>query len=198
MLKPYWDRPSGKQYRLKANSYTELLKHTNSPPLGVIPEGLGTLPANLDLASDPPLSRNPLAPISVNSVWSQFRDIERYAGSILPLQSDAQPYTRYEATLSPPPNRYVWGGQTPSPSVSAWGDTRANQQHIREYSGSRQSLLIPPEAPAYSGASNVQQGDPKPEAEDTSWYTTPLYTLAIFGALILGYHFWSKDASTRS
>lgn len=197
MLRKFSDDASGKQYRLKAKSYTELLKHAKLSPLAIIPEGLNTLPATSDLAPDPPRLRTPLTPISVNPVWSYDMDIERHAGLTLPLQSDAQPSPRYGSMLSPPPNRSVRGGKTVSPSVSDGRGTRDNQQYLREYYASRQSHLMSQAAPAYSAESNVQQGDPQPEAGDSSCFTNLFYTVAIFGALILGYRFWFKAASPK-
>ncbi len=74
MLKPFWDQQSGKQYRLRADSYAELLRRAKFSVAAVLPTGLENVPAwsypawSAPASFSPPL-HHPLAPMSANVVW---------------------------------------------------------------------------------------------------------------------------------
>lgn len=202
MLKPYRDRQSGQQFRLKADSYTELLKHANPSLLVMIPEGLASVPANSAPALYPLALRNPLAPLSANSARSYESDIERHAGLILPSRSEAQPraqpYTGYGTSVRTPA---AWDGETTSPSASYWRDARPYQQNLRGHSYSRQSSFTRSELLPYLCESANEPGDPQPVTTDSSWFTAPRCILAIFGVVVLmvsGYRYFSTDVTTIS
>ncbi len=81
MLRPYWDRQSGKPYRLHADSYAELLKkRANFSVAAVVPTGLEYVPAWSKPTSIPSLSYHPLVLISVTVVWVAVCENYRHGG----------------------------------------------------------------------------------------------------------------------
>lgn len=113
MLKPYWHRPSGKQYCLRADSQVELLKYADlSSLLVIVSKGV------MDVVPVPPLdsrssNRRLLAPLSGNAVRSYETDIERHAGwPYLPSRQEAQQpsisarSTVYDNPTLPQPGTY--------------------------------------------------------------------------------------------
>lgn len=188
MLKPYWDRQSGKQYRLMADSHAELLKYADLSLLATVSKRVDIVPVPSTAALySLPLNR-PLAPLSGNAVRSYETDIERHAGFNLPSRQEARPSTRYNFTLPQPATYSEWVRNSVSPSASYWQNTRHVQQPLRGDSlpirspFNEHSALLP-----NSNQTPDKRRHSKPVTIDSSWLTIPLYILAIFGVVAFGY-----------
>ena len=188
MLKPYWDRPSGKQYRLRADSQVELLKHADLSLLATVAKRVDIVPVPSTAAFDSVPSNRPLAPLSGNAVRRYETDIERHAGLNLLWRQEAQPFTRYNLTLPQSVTYSAWDRDSASPSASYWENTRHVQQPLRGDSPplrspfNEHSALLP-----YSNQSPYEQRDSTPVTTDSSWFTAPRCILAVLGVVAVGY-----------
>lgn len=191
MLKPYRNRQSGKQYRLRADSQIELLKYADlSLLLANISKQVDIIPVPSTAALDSLPSNRRLGPLLGHAVRSYEIDIERQAGLNLPSRQEAQPSSRHKPTLPQPATYSAWGRNSVSPSVSYWQNTRHVQQPLRGDSpplrspfNERSALL-----PSYSNQSQPnEQGDSKPVTKRSSWFMGPGFILTILGVVVIGY-----------
>jgi hypothetical protein len=188
MLKPYRDRQSGKQYKLKAESLTELLKHANISLLPIFQESSNLVTANPNPTLCPGPSRRPLAPLSNNSVRGYETDIERHAGLSVPSRTEAREFTTYAAVLSRSSTRPVWGQAAVAPADPFSRDARHVRQHLRAHSYIPHNTVH--ESSTLLGHTYHQaapeQGDPEPPDSNSSWFTVPRCLLAIFAVAAYG------------
>lgn len=207
MLKPYRNRQSSKQYKLKPDSLAELLKHADlSLLLAPVSKGVDIVPVPSTAALHSfPLQR-PLAPLSGNAVLRPYEtDIERLAGLNLPSHQATPPpstvSTRYNPTILPqPPGVFsAWGTNSLSLSATSsyWDENTQHTQHpplggVRgDYSFSLRSPLNERSAllPNYSNQSPQaqEQNDAESVTTASSWFTGPRVLLAVLGVVAIGY-----------
>jgi hypothetical protein len=197
-LKPYWDRPSRKQFRLKADSLDEVLKHAKLSILTKMPKDLDPVPTTSKSTMFPTSSHRPLAPISANSVRKYESDMEHRAGTVLPKRSRVQPFPTYDTPLAGSAT-YSTLNQKEVPPSPFWSAARPALQHLLGHSYIPQasyhdhshtpqtsyrdhSAMLP-----FSNQSDLEQGDPKLESTTTSWLTIPRCLFANFVVGVYGF-----------
>lgn len=186
MLKPYWYRR--KQYRLRADSLVELLKHADLSLLATVAKGVDIVPMPSTAAFDSLPSNRPLAPLSGNAVRRYETDIERHAGLNLFSRQETQSFTGYNYALPQSATYSAWGRNSVSPSASYWENILHVQQPLRGGSPplrsplNEHSALLP-----YSNRSPHEQRDSEPVTTDSPWFTVPRCILVVFGVVAVGY-----------
>lgn len=183
VLKSYLDRQSLKQYRLKDDSLTELLKHANLSISTNMLKDLVVSRTTLNSTLFPPTSHRPLA-LTVQRYES---DIECRVGLELSTRPRAQSFVTY-GTLLPGPENYTTlylGGVSPR---AARTTARPVQQNLREHSYTSQlsyydrSTLL-----SSSYQPDLEQGDPKPEPTNSSWFVISRRVVVIVVVGVIGY-----------
>ena len=147
MLKPFRNRQSNKQYRLRADSQVALLKYADLSLLATVSEEVvvDIVPVRSTAALNAlPSNRRLLAPLSGNAVRGYETDIERHAGfNFLPSGQEAPAFSTRNSLTLPQSGTYPAWVNIFSHSPRSVSSSQNTRQYVQQPYSTRHNPTLP-------------------------------------------------------